>query len=121
MKALAAVDQLQYRPFYLANNIILITVSDKVITSTDNNLMLQLLPAMQNLQNALNSVSLGGKIKVSTVHSMGNLSQSDPPSSGMISPAYTSTLNGLLGFSMLPVFPSPLIHTLSLPIKAIPG
>ncbi|KAJ4964853.1 hypothetical protein NE237_016702 [Protea cynaroides] len=85
-------------PFYPASNIILITVGNEVITSTDDTLMSQLLPAMQNLQNALNSVSLGGKIKVSTVHSMGILSQSDPPSSGMFNPAYTSTLNGLLGF-----------------------
>ncbi|KAJ4953563.1 hypothetical protein NE237_030395 [Protea cynaroides] len=66
--------------------------------STDDTLMLQLLLAMHNLQNALNSVSLGGKIKVSTVHFMGILSQYDPPSSGMFNLAYTNTLNGLLGF-----------------------
>ncbi|XP_042519042.1 glucan endo-1,3-beta-glucosidase 7-like [Macadamia integrifolia] len=85
-------------PFYPASNIILITVGNEVITSSDNNLMSQLTPAMQNLQNALNSASLGGKIKVSTVHSMAVLSQSDPPSSGMFHPEYISSMKGLLGF-----------------------
>jgi hypothetical protein len=53
------------------------------MTSNDQNLMNKLLPAMQNVQNALNDASLGGKIKVSTVHSMGVLKQSEPPSSRM--------------------------------------
>ncbi|KAJ4963651.1 hypothetical protein NE237_023590 [Protea cynaroides] len=85
-------------PFYPASNIILITVGNEVITSSDENLMSQLLPAMQNLQNALNSASLGGKIKVSTVHSMAVLRQSEPPSSGMFHPQYIPTMKGLLGF-----------------------
>ncbi|XP_043709540.1 glucan endo-1,3-beta-glucosidase 7 isoform X2 [Telopea speciosissima] len=85
-------------PFYPASNIILITVGNEVMSSSDNNLMSQLTPAMQNLQNALNSASVAGKIKVSTVHSMAVLSQSDPPSSGMFNPQYISTMKGLLGF-----------------------
>jgi hypothetical protein len=39
-------------PFYLASNIILITVGNEVMTSNDQNLMNKLLPAMQNVQNA---------------------------------------------------------------------
>jgi len=66
--------------------------------SNDQNLISQLLPAMQNMQKALNSASLGGKVKVSTVHSMAILSQSDPPSSGLFSPAYQDTMKGLLQF-----------------------
>jgi hypothetical protein len=68
------------------------------LLSNDQNLISQLLPAMQNMQKALSSASLGGKVKVSTVHSMAILSQSDPPSSGLFSPAYQDTMKGLLQF-----------------------
>ncbi|KAI5388539.1 hypothetical protein KIW84_074288 [Lathyrus oleraceus] len=68
------------------------------MTSGDNGLISQLFPAIQNVQNALNSASLGGKIKVSTVHSMAVLTQSDPPSSGSFDPALQSTLKQLLAF-----------------------
>jgi hypothetical protein len=54
---------------------------------------------MQNVQNALNDVSLGGEIKVSTVHSMGVLKQSEPPSSGSFDPSYEDLMKGLLGFN----------------------
>ncbi|XP_022725075.1 glucan endo-1,3-beta-glucosidase 7-like [Durio zibethinus] len=85
-------------PFYPASNIILITVGNEVLTTNDPNLINQLLPALQNVQNALNAASLGGKIKVSTVHSMAVLYQSDPPSSGLFIPSYQPALNGLLQF-----------------------
>lgn len=84
--------------YYPASKIILITVGNEVMSSTDQNLMSQLLPAMQNVQNALNAASLGGKIKVSTVHSMAVLTQSDPPSSGAFNPATSDTMRGLLEF-----------------------
>ncbi|XP_052303211.1 glucan endo-1,3-beta-glucosidase 7 isoform X1 [Populus trichocarpa] len=86
-------------PFYPASNIILITVGNGVMTSNDQNLMNRLLPAMQNVQNALNDASLGGKIKVSTVHSMGVLKQSEPPSSGSFDPSYGDLMKALLEFS----------------------
>lgn len=85
-------------PYYPASKIILITVGNEVITSMDQGLISQLLPAMKNVQNALNSVLLGGKVKVSTVHSMSVLSHSYPPSSGSFSPAYQDTMRGLLEF-----------------------
>ncbi|TXG64535.1 hypothetical protein EZV62_011529 [Acer yangbiense] len=85
-------------PFYPASKIILITVGNEVMISNDPNLIGQLLPAMQNLQNALNSASLGGKIKVSTVHAMSVLGQSDPPSSGLFIPGLQNTMRGLLQF-----------------------
>lgn len=66
--------------------------------SNDENLIIQLLPAMQNVQNALNSASLGGKIKVSTVHALSVLSQSDPPSSGLFNPSLQGVMKGLLQF-----------------------
>ncbi|KAJ4824399.1 hypothetical protein Tsubulata_036116, partial [Turnera subulata] len=86
-------------PFYPASQIILITVGNEVMTSGDQNLMSKLLPAMQNVQNALNDASLGGKVKVSTVHSMAVLKQSEPPSSGCFDPSYGDLMKGLLGFN----------------------
>ncbi|KAL7117284.1 hypothetical protein ACP275_03G062400 [Erythranthe tilingii] len=86
-------------PFYPASKIILINVGNEVMSYNDRNLMAQLLPAMQNLQNALDSADLGGKIKVSTVHSMAVLRQSDPPSSGSFDPSIGDLLKGLLGFN----------------------
>ncbi|XP_022982479.1 glucan endo-1,3-beta-glucosidase 7-like [Cucurbita maxima] len=85
-------------PFSPASKIILITVGNEVITSNDQNLMNQLVPAIQNLHNALNSMSLGD-IKVSTVHSMAVLRQSEPPSSALFHPNYMSVLKGLLEFN----------------------
>ncbi|XP_060168394.1 glucan endo-1,3-beta-D-glucosidase isoform X1 [Lycium barbarum] len=84
--------------YYPASKIIVINVGNEVVTSGDQNLIPQLLPAMQNVQNALNAASLGGKIKVSTVHAMSILSQSDPPSSGLFNPVFGDTLKALLQF-----------------------
>ncbi|KAJ6716756.1 GLUCAN ENDO-13-BETA-GLUCOSIDASE BG1-RELATED-RELATED [Salix koriyanagi] len=81
-----------------SSKIILITVGNEVLLSNDQNLISQLLPAMQNMQKALNSASLGGKVKVSTVHSMAILSQSDPPSAGLFNPANQDIMRGLLQF-----------------------
>ncbi|KAL2512210.1 Glucan endo-1 [Abeliophyllum distichum] len=84
--------------FYPASNIIAITVGSEVLKSGDQNLISKLLPAMQNVQNALNAASLGGKVKVSTVHSMAVLSQSYPPSSGVFNPGLGATMKALLQF-----------------------
>ncbi|KAE8651872.1 hypothetical protein Csa_006041 [Cucumis sativus] len=79
-------------PYYPASNILLITVGNEVMSSMDQNLISQLVPAMRNVQNAVNAANLGGKVKVSTVHSMAVLSQSDPPSSGRINPMFEGTM-----------------------------
>ncbi|KAL8116169.1 hypothetical protein AgCh_022603 [Apium graveolens] len=84
--------------FYPASNIEVITVGNEVMTSGDQGLMSQLLPAMQNIENALNSASLGGKVKVSTVHSMAVLANSDPPSSGSFNSGFSDTMKALLQF-----------------------
>ncbi|XP_062093194.1 glucan endo-1,3-beta-glucosidase 7 [Humulus lupulus] len=85
-------------PFYPASNITIVTVGNEVLTFGDQDLISQLVPAMQNVQNALASVSLGGKVRVSTVHSMAVLGQSDPPSSGQFRPELQNTLKSLLTF-----------------------
>ncbi|XP_077233317.1 glucan endo-1,3-beta-D-glucosidase-like [Tasmannia lanceolata] len=85
-------------PYYPSSNITLISVGNEVLTSGDGNLISQIYPAMQNLQNALASASLAGKIKVSTVHSMAVLTQSDPPSSGTFNPAFGDTMKQMVGF-----------------------
>ncbi|CAM8981761.1 unnamed protein product [Rhodiola kirilowii] len=85
---------------YPSSKIILITVGNEVLTSGDSNLMTQLLPAMQNVQNALNAASLGGgKVKVSTVHSMAVLRQSEPPSSGSFDPGFGDLMKAILAFN----------------------
>ncbi|KAH6820804.1 O-Glycosyl hydrolases family 17 protein [Perilla frutescens var. hirtella] len=86
-------------PFYPASKIIVINVGNEVMSYNDRNLMSQLLPAMQNLQSALDSAGLAGTIKVSTVHSMAVLRQSDPPSSGSFDPSIGDLLKGLLSFN----------------------
>ncbi|GFQ00974.1 glucan endo-1 3-beta-glucosidase 7 [Phtheirospermum japonicum] len=83
-------------PYYPASKIIVVTVGNEVVTLPDRNLASQLLPAMQNVQNALNAASLGGKVKVSTVHSMAVLTQSEPPSAGAF--GYGDILKPLLQF-----------------------
>jgi hypothetical protein len=85
-------------PFYPASKIMLITVGNEILMSNDPNLVNQLLPAMQNVQKALEAVSLGGKIKVSTVNSMTVLGSSDPPSSGSFAAGYQTGLKGILQF-----------------------
>ncbi|KAG9135100.1 hypothetical protein Leryth_011583 [Lithospermum erythrorhizon] len=82
--------------YYPDSNIIVVTVGNEVMSYGDHYLISQLLPAMQNVQNALNAASVGGKIKVSTVHAMKVLGQSEPPSSGAFSSA--DMMKGLLEF-----------------------
>ncbi|KAF8020541.1 hypothetical protein BT93_G1079 [Corymbia citriodora subsp. variegata] len=84
--------------FYPASNITLVTVGNEVLKSNDENLISQLLPAMQNVQKAITAAGLGGKVRVSSVHAMSLLSQSDPPSSGLFHPSFEGRLRDLLEF-----------------------
>ncbi|KAL7599382.1 hypothetical protein Lser_V15G24766 [Lactuca serriola] len=83
---------------YPNSKIIVITVGNEVMTAVDQSLVPLCLPAMQNVQNALNAASLGGKIKVSTVHSMAVLGASDPPSSAVFNSGFSDTMRSLLKF-----------------------
>ncbi|XP_071711183.1 glucan endo-1,3-beta-glucosidase 7-like [Rutidosis leptorrhynchoides] len=86
-------------PFYPASKIILINVGNEVLQYGEPELKAQLLPAMQNLQTAINDASLGGKIRVSTVHSMSVLGASEPPSAGRFDSSVVDLLKGLLEFN----------------------
>lgn len=99
-------------PFYPASKITLVTVGNEVFMTNDENLMSQLLPAMQNMQRAITAAGLGGKVKVSSVHAMSLLSQSDPPSSGRFHPSFEARMRDVLQFqrengSPLPINPYP--------------
>ncbi|KAK9066678.1 hypothetical protein SSX86_014001 [Deinandra increscens subsp. villosa] len=86
-------------PYFPASKIILINVGNEVLQYGEPELKTQLLPAMKNLQSALDEASLGGKVKVSTVHAMTVLGQSEPPSAGRFDPGVVDLLKGLLEFN----------------------
>ncbi|KAM7482599.1 hypothetical protein LguiB_007182 [Lonicera macranthoides] len=86
-------------PFYPITNISIITVGSEIMSRQEHHHLTQhIVPAMQNMQNALNKASLGGKIKVSTVNAMGVLADVNQPSAAKFKPEYDSTMQGLLKF-----------------------
>ncbi|CAL9134288.1 unnamed protein product, partial [Musa acuminata var. zebrina] len=74
-------------PFYPATNISLIAVGNEVLATSDRNLIAHLVPAMRSLSAAL-AASGFPQIRVSTPHSLGILSASEPPSTGCFRPGY---------------------------------
>lgn len=65
-----------------ATHIIGIVVGNEIFSGTDTTLMGQVLPAMQNVYAALESLNLHHQIVVSTAHSFSTLATSYPPSAG---------------------------------------
>ncbi|KAL7188765.1 hypothetical protein ACSBR1_038593 [Camellia fascicularis] len=74
-------------PFYPTAKIHRIAVGNEVIATVDKTLIAHLLPAMKSLHAALNLAEISS-IQVSTPHSLGILSISDPPSSGRFRRVY---------------------------------
>ncbi|CAN6281604.1 unnamed protein product [Urochloa humidicola] len=72
-----------------------VSVGNEVLFADDPSLAAQLVPAMQNLHDALPPNS---SVKVSTVHAMDVLASSDPPSSGAFKPELSAALDPLLAF-----------------------
>ncbi|KAI5054692.1 hypothetical protein GOP47_0029837 [Adiantum capillus-veneris] len=68
-----------------ATHIIGIVVGNEIFSGADTNLMRQVLPAMQNVYAALESLNLHRQIMVSTAHSFSTLGTSYPPSTGSFS------------------------------------
>lgn len=86
-------------PYTPTTNIIRILVGNEVISTADKSLIAGLVPAMQNLNAALAIASIDHRIKVSTPHSLGILSSSDPPSTGRFRRGYDAVvLKPLLSF-----------------------
>ncbi|KMZ64612.1 Beta-1,3-endoglucanase, family GH17 [Zostera marina] len=85
-------------PFVPSSKISTISVGNEVLLYGDDGLKSQLLPAMQNLHKALVDRKLDSNIKISTVHPMSILAQSDPPSSGTFKSADADVLTGILSF-----------------------
>lgn len=56
------------------------------------------LPAMTNIQNAINSAGLGNQIKVSTAVETGLITNSYPPSSGVFQPQVTQYITPIVQF-----------------------
>ncbi|GMP85990.1 hypothetical protein CsSME_00038950 [Camellia sinensis var. sinensis] len=73
--------------FYPTAKIHRIAVGNKVIATTDKTLIAHLFPAMKSLHAALNVAEISS-IQVSTPHSLGILSISDPPSSSRFRRVY---------------------------------
>jgi len=69
-------------PYLSQTKINCITVGNEVFNSNDTQLMLNLLPSMQNVHNSLVKLGLEQVITVTTAHSFNILDSSYPPSSG---------------------------------------
>ncbi|KAK8543444.1 hypothetical protein V6N13_136044 [Hibiscus sabdariffa] len=64
-----------------------IAVGNEILATSDKTLIAHLLPAMKAIRSALDSAN-ASSIKVSTPHSLGILSTSEPPSSGKFRKGY---------------------------------
>ncbi|TKY74681.1 Glucan endo-1,3-beta-glucosidase [Spatholobus suberectus] len=87
------------QPFIPATKLIRILVGNEVLSTANKLLISNLVPAMQTLQTALVAASLDNRIKVSTPHSLGILSNSSPPSGAKFRQGYdTHVLKPMLNF-----------------------
>ncbi|KAJ4828426.1 hypothetical protein Tsubulata_044106 [Turnera subulata] len=87
------------QPYVPATNIVRILVGNEVLSTANKLFIASLVPAMQNLHTALVGASLDRRIKVSTPHSLGILSNSSPPSTGKFRQGYDiHVLKPLLSF-----------------------
>jgi exo-beta-1,3-glucanase (GH17 family) len=84
------------RAFVAATKIGSIAVGNEYLTDSSNDPS-KLLPAMQNIQRALESLGLGS-IKVSTPHEFGVIGVSFPPSAGAFNDNYVNVMRGILEF-----------------------
>lgn len=83
------------RPLYPATNIKYIAVGNEVLTSTTYGSYL--VPAMRNIQTAIENVNLQNNIKVSTTHSSG-VTNGFPPSKGVFRNDVKDIMSSLLQF-----------------------
>ncbi|KAK8953374.1 Glucan endo-1,3-beta-glucosidase 7 [Platanthera guangdongensis] len=85
-------------PFLPSTSISAVSVGNEALSSGDPSIASLLLPAMQNLRSALAASPLAADIKVSSVHSMAVLAQSEPPSAGAFHSDLAPSLHAVLDF-----------------------
>ncbi|XP_038895705.1 glucan endo-1,3-beta-glucosidase isoform X2 [Benincasa hispida] len=83
-QAWVANNILPFHPTTLINHI---AVGNEILATSDKNLIAHLLPAMKAIHSALRHANISD-IKVSTPHSLGILSASEPPSTGRFRRGY---------------------------------
>ncbi|KAK1436098.1 hypothetical protein QVD17_01873 [Tagetes erecta] len=86
------------QPYLPATKITSIAVGNEVLTSNDTSLANFLLPAMQNIHNALINLNLDQQVTVTTPHSLAVLKSSYPPSSGAFKDELVSKISPVLDF-----------------------
>ncbi|KAK7269042.1 hypothetical protein RIF29_21757 [Crotalaria pallida] len=86
------------QPYLPATNITCIFVGNEVLTFNDSDLTSSLLPAMQSVHSALQSLGLDKQVTVTTTHSLAVLQTSYPPSAGVFRPDLTPCLTPILSF-----------------------
>lgn len=86
------------QPYLPATNISCIFVGNEVLTFNDTSLTSNLLPAMQSVHSALQTLALDKQVTVTTAHSLAVLQTSYPPSSGSFRPDLTPCLTPILSF-----------------------
>nr|KYP68727.1 Glucan endo-1,3-beta-glucosidase 14 [Cajanus cajan] len=90
--------QQHVQPYLSQTKITSITVGNEVFNSNDTQLMLNLLPAMQNVHDALVNLGLDQQVSVTTAHSFNIISNSYPPSSGAFRQDLVQYIQPLLDF-----------------------
>ncbi|TKY67064.1 Glucan endo-1,3-beta-glucosidase 14 [Spatholobus suberectus] len=90
--------QQHVQPYLSQTKITCITVGNEVFNSNDTQLMLNLLPAMQTVHDALVNLGLDQQVTVTTAHSFNILSNSYPPSSGAFRQDLVQYIQPLLDF-----------------------
>ncbi|XP_061376260.1 glucan endo-1,3-beta-glucosidase 14 [Gastrolobium bilobum] len=90
--------QQRVQPYISQTKITCITVGNEVFDSNDTQLMINLVPAMQSVYNALVNLGLAQQVTVTTAHSFNILSSSYPPSSGAFSQNLIQFIQPLLNF-----------------------
>lgn len=83
-------------PFYPATSIKYIAVGNEVLANTNDGYYL--LPAMRNIQAAIQNNNLQNNIKVSTAHNMNVIGISFPPSKGDFRDDLKATMGSMLKF-----------------------
>ncbi|RDX69620.1 Glucan endo-1,3-beta-glucosidase 14, partial [Mucuna pruriens] len=90
--------QQHLQPYLSQTKITCITVGNEVFNSNDTQLMMNLLPAMQTVNDALVNLGLDQQVTVTTAHSFNILSNSYPPSSGSFRQDLVQYIQPLLDF-----------------------